>query len=79
METYIILTLFVVLILIVFSAFFSVSETALTAASRPRLTHLEAGGNKKATIVLQLLNLRERLIGSILLGNNLVNILIDNI
>ncbi|PPR78572.1 MAG: Magnesium and cobalt efflux protein CorC [Alphaproteobacteria bacterium MarineAlpha2_Bin1] len=74
METYIILTIIFVLILIIFSAFFSGSETALTAASRPRLTHLEAGGNKKATIVLQLLNLRERLIGSILLGNNLVNI-----
>ena len=69
------LTLIAVFFLIIFSAFFSGSETALTAASRARLTHLEADGNKRATIVLRLLNLRERLIGSILLGNNLVNIL----
>ena len=75
MENMIFLTLIAVFFLIIFSAFFSGSETALTAASRARLTHLEADGNKRATIVLRLLNLRERLIGSILLGNNLVNIL----
>ncbi len=64
-----------ILILIVFSAFFSGSETALTAVSRVRMHKLEKEGNKQAKLVNQLLNQREKLIGTILLGNNLVNIL----
>ncbi|MDC0074795.1 HlyC/CorC family transporter [Alphaproteobacteria bacterium] len=75
MSSFIIFTILAVLLLIIISAFFSGSETALTAASKARLTHLEAAGNKRATTVLRLISMRERLIGSILLGNNLVNIL----
>jgi Mg2+/Co2+ transporter CorB len=62
-------------VLIVLSAFFSGSETALTAASRPRIHLLANKGNKRARIVLNLLDHKERFIGAILLGNNLVNIL----
>ncbi|MGY8959735.1 MAG: CNNM domain-containing protein, partial [Alphaproteobacteria bacterium] len=62
-------------VLIVLSAFFSGSETALTAASRPRIHLLANKGNKRARIVLTLLDHKERFIGAILLGNNLVNIL----
>lgn len=61
--------------LLILSGFFSGSETALTAASRPRITHLEKQGNRRARTVIRLIDARERLIGSILLGNNLVNIL----
>ncbi len=61
--------------LIVTSAFFSGSETALTAASRPRLHQLAKGGNRRARLVEQLLERKEKLLGSILLANNLVNIL----
>ena len=61
--------------LIVISAFFSGSETALTAASRPRIHLLANKGNQRARIVLGLLDHKERFIGAILLGNNLVNIL----
>ena len=61
--------------LLVLSALFSGSETALTASSRARIHHLERKGNRRARIVTQLMETREHLIGAILLGNNLVNIL----
>ncbi|WP_127144134.1 HlyC/CorC family transporter [Pelagibacterium montanilacus] len=57
------------------SFFFSGSETALTAASRARMHHLAKSGNKRAGLVEKLTIERERLIGAILLGNNVVNIL----
>lgn len=69
------LILLAILLLIGMSAFFSGSETALTAASRARLHQLEKSGDRKATTVTRLLAKRERLIGALLLGNNLVNIL----
>ena len=62
-------------LLVVLSAFFSGSETALTAASRARMLALEKSGDKRAGIVGRLIQDRERLIGALLLGNNLVNIL----
>lgn len=60
--------------LLVLSAFFSGSETALTAASRPRLAQLERQGDRRAGTVNKLREDKGRLIGAILLGNNLVNI-----
>jgi Mg2+/Co2+ transporter CorB len=65
----------IILMLLVFSSFFSSSETALTAASRVRMHAAEKDGDKRAVIVQRLMNMRERLLGGILLGNNLVNIL----
>ncbi len=64
-----------ILFLLSISAFFSGSETALTATSRARMHKLESDGNKRAEIVNRLINDPERLIGGILLGNNIVNIL----
>ncbi|MEO1328513.1 MAG: CNNM domain-containing protein, partial [Pseudomonadota bacterium] len=61
--------------LLLLSAFFSGSETALTAASRARLRRLADDGSAGAKTALALSDDNERLIGSILLGNNLVNIL----
>lgn len=61
--------------LLLMSAFFSGSETALTAASRARIHALEKDGNRRAALVNKLTEARERLISAILLGNNLVNIL----
>jgi Mg2+/Co2+ transporter CorB len=69
------LTFGAILALLVFSAFFSGSETALTAASRPRMHNLAQGGNHRAALVNHLWHEREHLIGALLLGNNLVNIL----
>ncbi len=67
--------LLAILALLFISGFFSGSETALTAASRARLHRLVQEGNKRARTVQALLERKERLIGGILLGNNLVNIL----
>lgn len=68
-------TIVAVLVLLALSGFFSGSETSLTAASRARMLQLEQGGDKRAAKVNQLLADQEGLIGAILLGNNLVNIL----
>jgi len=62
-------------LLIVASAFFSSAETALTAASDARMRQLANKGNKRAKIVEKLRANREGLIGSILIGNNAVNVL----
>ena len=64
-----------ILLLLILSGFFSGSETALTASTRSRLTGLSNKGHKNAKTTIDLLNRRESLIGAILLGNNLVNIL----
>ncbi len=68
-------TIIAILFLISLSAFFSGSETALTAASRARMHQFEKDGDKRASLVNRLLTTPESLIGAILLGNNLVNIL----
>lgn len=65
----------VVFSLVVFSGFFSGSETAITAANRARLHKLAKEGNKKARLVLKLREDKDSLIGTILLGNNAVNII----
>lgn len=69
-----ILSLVSVVALLLLSAFFSGSETALTAVSRARIHHLARAGIRRAGIVERLIDDRERLIGAVLLGNNLVNI-----
>lgn len=64
----------IVIFCIAMSAFFSGSETALTAASRARMHALEASGDRRASIVNRLLGNRDRLIGAILLGNTIASI-----
>lgn len=64
----------VIALLMILSAFFSGSETALTAVSRPRMHELERQGNERAGTVNLLLARKENLIGALLLGNNAVNI-----
>ncbi len=73
------LTLVSVIGLLLCSAFFSGSETALTAASRARMHTLETNGDERATIVTALIARRDRLIGALLIGNNLVNILASSL
>lgn len=68
-------TIVFILILLMMSAFFSGSETGVTAASRARLTEMERRGSWRAAVILELTRRRERLIGALLLGNNVVNIL----
>ena len=60
--------------MLIVSAFFSASETGMTAASRARIYELARKGSRRAAMVLSLLSKRERLIGTLLLGNNIMNI-----
>src|SRR6056297_2229082 len=64
-----------ILCLLVLSGYFSGSETALTAASRGKLRAQAEKGSRGADTALKITEDNERLIGSVLLGNNLVNIL----
>lgn len=64
-----------IIALLAMSFFFSGSETALTAASRSRMHQLARAGDKRAMLVEDLSSQKERLIGALLLGNNVVNIL----
>jgi Mg2+/Co2+ transporter CorB len=64
-----------IVLLLIASAFFSGSETALTAASRGKLRSAADKGSKGADRALHITEDNERLIGSVLLGNNVVNIL----
>lgn len=62
-------------VLIAFSAFFSATETAYTSASRIRLKSLATGGNRRAEKVLALCeNFYDKLLSTILIGNNIVNL-----
>lgn len=74
LETGLVLSLVSIGFLMLLSGFFSGSETALTAISRARIYRLERDGNRRAKIVHRLRDKKEALIGTILLGNNLVNI-----
>jgi Mg2+/Co2+ transporter CorB len=64
----------VVVFCLLLSAFFSASETAFTGASRSRMLVLERSGDRRAKLVNRLLEMRERFIGTVLIGNNIVNI-----
>ena len=65
----------VIICLLAVSAIFSAAETALTGASRGRMHQLERDGDRAARRVNALISNRETMIGSVLLGNNLINIL----
>ena len=65
----------ILFLLIILSAFFSSSETAMISLNRYRLRHLAKEGRRSAIISERLLSRPDRLIGLILLGNNLVNII----
>lgn len=68
------LALGIVLFCLALSAIFSAGETALTGVSRARMHALDNAGDENAKRVNKLLNVREKLIGAMLIGNNVVNI-----
>ncbi len=65
--------LIALVILLVFSAFFSISETSMMSLNRYRLRHLAQQGHRGAKLAASLLAQTDKLLGVILLGNNLVN------
>jgi Mg2+/Co2+ transporter CorB len=68
-----------IVVLLAISAFFSAAETAMTGASRARMHQLEREGDRGAKRVNLLIDDQERMIGSLLLGNNLINILVSSL
>jgi len=69
-----IISIVMTIVLMLISSFFSGAETAMTAASKARLHQLEKDGEKRAKHVNWLLNHREQMVGTVLLGNTFVNI-----
>ena len=65
---------FIIVVLVLFSAFFSASETAFTSINRIRLKTQADDGDKKAQAVLVTSEKYDRLLSTILIGNNIVNI-----
>ncbi len=75
METYII----IMVMCLVFSAYFSATETAFSCANKTRLRAMAEKGNKKAELAVNLADKYDRLISTILIGNNIVNILLASV
>lgn len=79
MDDALVISIVAIALLLVISAFFSGTETALTAVSRPLMHQMEQEGSKGARRVNRLISTRDRLIGALLLGNNMVNILASSL
>ena len=77
MSSFILLILLILLVLL--SGFLSGSETAITAASKARINYKFKQGSKRAIYVLKILEKKDNVISSLLLSNNLVNILASSL
>ena len=75
MDTGNISTIIAIVILVICSAFFSASETAYTSMNIVRLKRMASYGNRRAENVLKLAEQYDKLLSTILIGNNIVNIL----
>ncbi|MBQ7334035.1 MAG: HlyC/CorC family transporter [Clostridia bacterium] len=71
--------LVIMLVCLAFSAFFSASETAFTSANHTKLKNLSAEGSKRASLVLKMLENYDKLLSTILVGNNIVNITLSSV
>lgn len=74
MDTSYVVQIVLMVILLILSAFFSMSETALTSLSKIRIRHMVEEGVKGAKLVEKLTEDPNKLLGAILIGNNIVNI-----
>ena len=71
--------LFLLIFLVILSGFLSGSETAITATSKARILYKKKKGSKRAEYVLELLDKKDNVISTLLLSNNLVNILASSL
>ena len=71
--------LILLIILVILSGFLSGSETAITATSKARILYKKKKGSKRAGYVLELLDKKDNVISTLLLSNNLVNILASSL
>lgn len=74
MEDHIMASVAAIVILVVLSGYFSATETAFTSVNRIKIKNLAADGDKRAERVLRLTDNYDKLLSSILIGNNIVNI-----
>ena len=72
-------TFLLMLVLVAFSAYFSATETAFSSLNRIRIKSLADSGNRRAKLVQRLSEEYDRLLSTILVGNNIVNILLASI
>lgn len=79
MSSDIIGSIIVIVILILFSAYFSATETAFTSVNKIRLKNMAGDGDKKAETVLKLSEKYDKLLTTILVGNNIVNITMTSV
>ncbi|MBE6665263.1 MAG: HlyC/CorC family transporter [Ruminococcaceae bacterium] len=70
--------LIIMLICLAFSAFFSGTETAFTSFNRTKMKNLAADGNRKAVLALDLADNYDKMLTTLLVGNNVVNILLSS-
>lgn len=70
-----IIILSIIAVLLIASALISATETAITASSPGRMQQLKSEGNKKAALILKVLRSKEKVISTLLIGNNIANIL----
>ena len=73
------LTIAIMIILVALSAFFSASETAYTSFNRAKMKSLASEGNKRAAAALKLAENYDKLLSTILVGNNIVNISLSSL
>ncbi len=69
----------IMIVLIAMSAYFSATETAFSSLNRIRLKNMAENGNKRAALVLRLADRFDKLLSTILVGNNIVNIGVSSI
>ncbi len=69
----------IMVVCVVFSAFFSATETAFTSFNHTKMKNLASEGNKKAKLVLKLSDKYDKLLSTILIGNNIVNITLSSV
>ena len=74
MDTIGVIQLLILFVLLILSGFFSSAETALTCANKVRIRSLAEDGNKKALRVQSILESYSKMLSTILIGNNIVNI-----
>lgn len=79
MDPDIIIKFLVIVVLLILSAFFSSAETALTTVSRLRVMTLVEEGNKSASVLLKVIDNKEKMLSAILIGNNIVNISVSSL
>ncbi len=79
MDTVSVVILLIIIALIFFSAFFSSAETAMMAASKIKIRNLADDGNEKAKLLLKLLDNQSKMLSTILIGNNIVNIIVSSL